>query len=238
MPKSDMVQSLLKALDILELVVDAEEGVRLNEVTEKLNLHKSTAHNLARTLMARGYLVKDSVNRYQPGPVLEEMHRRRNRRALLRRAEEVLVKLQNEYPKATLTFSELVFSEICCRLRLSPVTPGGLRRPPAQTFSAFGSASGLCLQAVNAEYRQWMAAPGIFDESGQRCWSTRSEFDTVLRETARCGIAKINKNNHRRFAVAVGDNFALGMSLELAAAHENDAAARLIAAAQEIAAEV
>ena len=50
MPGTELVQSVERALDILELVSDAENGLRLNEIASRINLKNSTVHNLIRTL--------------------------------------------------------------------------------------------------------------------------------------------------------------------------------------------
>ncbi len=236
MPRSEMVQSLLRALDILELVVDAGDGARLNELADKLGLRKSTAHNLARTLVARGYLAKDSLNRYRSGPIFEEMQRRRASRDIFQRAAAAITRLQTLFPHGVLTFSELVGAEICCRLRLAPDTPGGLRRPPDQVFNPFGSASGLCLQAFNADFHNLLAAPGTFEESGRRHWATRDEFEKAILITRQNGLAAVQTGDHWCLAAPVGHNFVLGLRLETTAAGSRKAAATLSAAAQEIAA--
>ena len=63
MPNSELVQSLLRGLDILQLIALKPEGARLNELAEAAQLNKSTLHNLLRTLAAREFVFKDSLNR-------------------------------------------------------------------------------------------------------------------------------------------------------------------------------
>ena len=70
MPHSDLVQSLLKGLDILQLISSNPEGMRLNELAGISKLKKPTLHNLLRTLAARDFVIKDPLNRYRIGDTL------------------------------------------------------------------------------------------------------------------------------------------------------------------------
>ena len=65
MPHSELVQSLLKSLDLLKLISLKNSGVRLNELAAETGIKKTTLHNLLRTLCARGFLVKDNANRFK-----------------------------------------------------------------------------------------------------------------------------------------------------------------------------
>lgn len=218
MAGSNTVQSLERGLEILEWVVRADNGVRLGELAERLSLKKTTVHNLVRTLRLRGYLTQDSGARLHPGAALEDLFRQRARRGIYARAEAGMRRLLAAADEATLTFSELAGREICCRLRMSPEYPGVMQRPHLQTFSAYSSASGLCLQAFNPAYREAMSASGGLEESSQRLWPTRSAFDRALKDTMQRGLAVISVKDGVRLAVPVGDTHVLGISLPLRSA--------------------
>ena len=72
MDKSDHVQSLNRALDIIEVLAVKPEGLGVSEIAKKVNLHKSTAHRLISTLAARGYLKKNNTGNYKIGLKLIE----------------------------------------------------------------------------------------------------------------------------------------------------------------------
>ncbi|MDY0237078.1 MAG: IclR family transcriptional regulator [Gudongella sp.] len=59
---SEIVQSLDRALTILELISEYNEGLSLIEITGKANLNKSTAHRLLKTLILKGFVIKDENN--------------------------------------------------------------------------------------------------------------------------------------------------------------------------------
>ena len=51
-----MVQSLDRTFDILELLAGAQGGVSLTEISQRLELHKSTVYRLLAALRKRGYI--------------------------------------------------------------------------------------------------------------------------------------------------------------------------------------
>ena len=59
-----LVKSASRVLDVLELLSSRPEPIRLNELVARLGIPKSSAHALVTTLVARGYLSKDSGDRY------------------------------------------------------------------------------------------------------------------------------------------------------------------------------
>lgn len=66
--RKGLIQSVDRALDILEVVRDSAGPVRSTDIAAKVNLGLPTAHNIIRSLYARGYLAQDENNRYLPGP--------------------------------------------------------------------------------------------------------------------------------------------------------------------------
>lgn len=70
-----VIQSVDRALSILEEVAMAPEGMTLTAMGERLGLHRSTCHHLVATLVARGYLEQVSRSAgYALGPRLAELH--------------------------------------------------------------------------------------------------------------------------------------------------------------------
>lgn len=53
------VQSINRAFQILEALMDHQKGLRIAELVEILHLNKSTIHRILQTLDARGYIDKD-----------------------------------------------------------------------------------------------------------------------------------------------------------------------------------
>ena len=69
-----MVQSLDRALDVLEALADAEGDISLSQLSENIGLPLGTVHRLLGSLVARGYAAQDRETRlYGPGPRLLEV---------------------------------------------------------------------------------------------------------------------------------------------------------------------
>lgn len=62
-----MVKSVLKALDILEVFSREEPILTLGQISERLGLPKSTAHNILKTLASRGYIERAEEGAYALG---------------------------------------------------------------------------------------------------------------------------------------------------------------------------
>lgn len=62
----DVVQSVDRALSILELIAQYNEGLRIIEISEETDLHKSTVHRLLKTLIYKGFVEQDlNTNKYK-----------------------------------------------------------------------------------------------------------------------------------------------------------------------------
>lgn len=71
------VQSVDRALTLLEVLSDHEEGLGITEISTKIELHKSTVHRLLGTLINKGYVKKvGSGNKYKLTMKLFELGRK------------------------------------------------------------------------------------------------------------------------------------------------------------------
>ncbi len=69
-PAVPLVDTVLKALEILDCFSTHETELSLNQLCEKSGLYKSRVHRLCGTLMKSGYLVRTSRTHYCLGPKL------------------------------------------------------------------------------------------------------------------------------------------------------------------------
>ncbi len=68
------VQSLDRALNLLEALTESDDDVSLSQLTERTGLALGTAHRLLNSLVQRGYAAQDGETRlYGPGPRLLEV---------------------------------------------------------------------------------------------------------------------------------------------------------------------
>jgi IclR family transcriptional regulator, KDG regulon repressor len=69
-----LIQSVERAADILELFLVTKPELSIKEISEQLNLSKSTAHGIIKTLEHRGYLQQNPEDlKYKPGIKLFEL---------------------------------------------------------------------------------------------------------------------------------------------------------------------
>lgn len=190
MPGNQLVQSLSRGLEIVRLVSASGEGLRLTDIADALAIKPSTAHNLARTLRAKGFLHQlPNGSRYVLGQAIAELAESHRNRRLLRDASEVVRRLSADFPNSTITFAELTGSEATVRLRMSPERPGVLEEPVGRFFQPFASASGLTFQAYcTAEEREAIRRRYPFAEYGAHLWGTRQRLELFLQEVRQRGV--------------------------------------------------
>ena len=68
--ETQLVDSVAKALGILDCFATDRSELSLNQLCDKTGLYKSRVHRLCGTLMATGYLIKTSRSNYRLGPKL------------------------------------------------------------------------------------------------------------------------------------------------------------------------
>ncbi|PRX35800.1 IclR family transcriptional regulator [Orenia metallireducens] len=62
-----LVQSVDRALRILELLIEENQSMNLSEISEEVDLNISTVHRLLNTLIYRGFVAKEETGRYKLG---------------------------------------------------------------------------------------------------------------------------------------------------------------------------
>ncbi|WP_408955394.1 IclR family transcriptional regulator [Natroniella sp. ANB-PHB2] len=70
---SKKVQSVDRALDILEILVEVQRPITLSELSKRADLNISTAHRLLNTLVMRGFAAQEESGKYKLGLHLFEI---------------------------------------------------------------------------------------------------------------------------------------------------------------------
>ncbi len=74
----ELVQSVDRALTILEILANYKEGLGITDISTKSGLHKSTVHRLLGTLIYKGFVIKDDeTNKYNVSLKLYELGAKR-----------------------------------------------------------------------------------------------------------------------------------------------------------------
>jgi DNA-binding IclR family transcriptional regulator len=191
MPKSDLVQSLSRGLEIIRTVAGSDDGLTLAQLSESLGVKAPTAHNLARTLVAHNFLEKSTrPTRYRIGAALGELYAARLERALVREAVPVVASLYRDLAGATVTFCEDVGGQVVTRLRMSPDRGGVLERPRERMMHPYGAAASLVFQAYwPADRREAFRRRFPFWEYGAHLWGDEDRLEEMLKVIRRHGLA-------------------------------------------------
>lgn len=234
MAHNELVQSLLRAVDVLELVAQTERGLTLAEVCTSLGMKSSTAHNIIRTLVARDLIERTtSPVRFRIGPAVFRLAEERNNHMVVRHASQVMRDLferiktfmpQKLGPRdeAAVSFTQYWGGEVVMLLRLRMQRPGVMERPRIQ-MSPYESAAALCFQAYWAadeiesyRYRHPMSAHTL------ALWKSPEKIDLFLQRVRELGYSRppIFKPEDFRCAVPIwaqGDRLigALGLGVWL-----------------------
>jgi DNA-binding IclR family transcriptional regulator len=187
-----MIQSVDRCLSILEAVSRSDTGLTLAELADAMGLKPTTVHNLAGSLVARGFLGKTRRPvRYVIGPGIESLENRRAERQLRGRAAAGVRELAKRLPWATVVFTEPVGDEVVTTLRMHPARPEVVEQPSRHAMSLYRSASGLVFQAWwpdDARYAAMRRWP--FDEYGSAAWHTPGELQHFLEQARGLGYAQ------------------------------------------------
>lgn len=100
---SGLVRSVLRALELLELLGSARDPVGIVQLARTLDLPASTAHRLCRSLVRAGFIVQDpATGRYTVGPNLLRVAANRAAEAQLGpQAEELVRHLRTQVGETT-----------------------------------------------------------------------------------------------------------------------------------------
>lgn len=172
------VQSLARGLDILRMIAEAEDGVRLHEVADALGLKPPTAHSLVKTLVAKGFLARAAGGpAYVAGPALGELAEGDRRRAHRQAAADAVRRLFERLRAATITYAEPRGGELAVLLRMSPERPGVMEEPAGRAFSLYSSSSALVYLAFcpEEERAEWLRRYP-FEDYGAHLWEDYRAF--------------------------------------------------------------
>ena len=203
MAGTDLVQALTRGLKILEMAAASTDGVRVPDITEALGIKQPTAHNLARTLVAQGYLVRRAAPvRYALGPAVESLANAGSRRQWREIAERSVRALHEAQPAATVILAEWRAGDVEVSMRLHPSHPDHVEINPAMRLSPHTSASTLCFQAFApqpevADFRRRYP----YGETATGPWRDADALDAFLAEARRAGAIALSDARLHRVAV-------------------------------------
>ena len=135
-----MVQSFSRCIEILKIIADFPDGIRLAEIARIAKLNYTTVYNLAGSMMKSGLILRGKDRALFLGPLVTELHLRREHAELIRHARGLMRELIADYPAADLTYSRFTGGEITAFLNRPHGWMGEIREaksvlPPYQTVA-------------------------------------------------------------------------------------------------------
>lgn len=205
--ESGSVQSVVRALAVLEALAEADGDVALAQLAATLELPVPTVHRLLKTLAARGYVRQADSRRYVLGPALIPLGLRATPQLALD-ARAVLQELEDEVGEtANLAVLDgdfvLYVAQVPSRHRMRMFTEVGRRALPHATGVGKAMLATLPDDRVRALVRR-TGMPQLTDAT----LATEEALLSDLRETRRRGFA-VDDGEHevgvRCIAIAIPD---------------------------------
>jgi IclR family acetate operon transcriptional repressor len=191
MANSDLIQSLLRGLRILDLLSASPAGLRLSEISKELQVKDPTAHNLLRTLLSQSYVVKSTEKLYRLGPAARALGGGETDPAFGEAVKEEMLRLASRLPGRTLTYCTVVARRIKTLFRIYSDVPTVVQEPEDRFLHLYGNASGLAFQAFaeSGDLVRELREEAPFYEYGAHLWGTPSKLDEFLRHARVKGYA-------------------------------------------------
>lgn len=204
MTGNHVVQSLMRAVDILECVGRSEDGATLQELSKELGLKPPTVHNLARTLTLRHLLEKvQGPTRYRLGGAVRDLARIQTGSRLLLKAPELMRGIHKQFPDAAVVLAQSFSGDVYRVMRLSPERPGVIERPRGESMQPYTTASATLFQAYwSGEERSAYRRRHPFPEYGAGTWASEEDYDALVTETRKQGYATLRFRRSGYFSVS------------------------------------
>ncbi|MFW6303064.1 MAG: IclR family transcriptional regulator [Candidatus Sumerlaeota bacterium] len=227
MAETKPVQSLLRGIDILELLTESPEGMRLSDIAAAMDLKAPTVHNLVKTLSMRGLVEKRNGNQYMAGPGILDLAERLREQMYEAGAEKQVRSLASHPSAPLVNYTVPTAGRLPVRLRMSADRPGVMQRPRDHTNALYGSASGLAFLAFAPPDRvMLMRQRHPFHEEGVRLWESLEELESYLGNCRDRGYAATPFEGQELFRVAAPVHDAQGVAVAYIGAAATTGAAK------------
>lgn len=182
MSGTPLVQSLSRGLRLLDWIAEAPKGLTLAEMARRLEVSQPTAFNLARTLVAHGYIAKTPRPvHYLLGPAATALHQTHSKRSWLVRAEQALHSLATDLPGTFLFLCETGNGDVRVVRRLDPTSPQTLEHTTARIVVPYVMAISLGFLAfAHADDLAIYRKTYPFEEYGRGRWRSQQELEDYL----------------------------------------------------------
>jgi IclR family acetate operon transcriptional repressor len=203
MANSDYIQSVLKAAEMLKVVGDFEDGIKLSQIAESMNQKLPAAHHLSRTLISCGFLRKKQDNSLVLGDELIRLAGKGRDNQLIDAASGELNRLYNLFPQSVVVLAEANLPRIELVMRISYERPNVIQREQGQIFNIYVNAVALASLAMfDDESRELMMHKQPFSEYGAHLWKSFDKLLAFLAKVRKEGVAISPFDQETSFRIA------------------------------------
>lgn len=191
MARAIYIQSIERALDIVDLCAASEDGLSVTRIAETMGLKRTTVQNLVATLVHRKALERrGDPSRYALGPSLLNLAYRAEQRRLYDTALEVMRDARRRLPDAHFVLGGYAGGEVVRLLFMDPNRPGVIQRKHNDHVHPYSSALSVVFHAFGGArdceaYRQ--SYP--FSDYGAHFWENERAFEHYLQKVRDEGVA-------------------------------------------------
>jgi len=203
MANSDLIQSVVKACEVMKIVGHAESGIRLTNIAKILNQKTPAIHHLTRTLINCGFLKKNQDNLLLLGDDLIKLSQNASDSALREVASGEMQRLFTSCPHGVLVLAEIKVPTIEFALRISYERPYVLQKQSDQTFNIYVHAVGLASLAFSdAQTQELLMDKQSFSEYGAHLWKDWNKLKEYLQQIKVQGYAVSPFDQQTSFKIA------------------------------------
>jgi IclR family acetate operon transcriptional repressor len=219
-PGSEPIKSVAKAAEIVKLIGNSAQGLRVSEVAAALGLKQPSTHHLVRTLLGCGFLRRRN-GLLVLGDELLQLGRSVCSTTFQDAAAVEMQRLFAVLPRCTVVLAEASRYTLELTQRISYERPHVLERVHGQRFHVYANAVGLlALACGDREFREHLQQRYPFAEHGQHLWGTSEKLATHLAAARDAGYLEcpFDRETSYRIAVPIRDgdgrfSAALGVSV-------------------------
>lgn len=189
MANSDLIGSLVRAMDILKLIGSSPAGCRIGDICTAMKLKPPTVYNIVRTLSAGGFVERRS-GALRLGREFRRLAGAGEGFLLEDAAEAELLSLYQRIPKGTTIFGIATREGVKQTHRISFDRPGVIQNLPNEIMHPYATAAGLLgLAFADEESFLQQNEKWPFAEFGAHLWKSRVDLELFLEQVRKHKMA-------------------------------------------------
>ena len=207
MANSDLIGSLVRAMEILKMIGSSASGCRVEEICAAMKLKPPTVYNIIRTLAAGGFVERHNRS-LRLGREFRRLAGVREGVLLEDAAEAELLALYQRIPRGTVIFGIATRQGVEQTHRISFDRPGVIQNLPNEIMHPYATAAGLIgLAFADEESFLLQSEKWPFAEFGAHLWKSRAELDVFLEQVRRekMALSPFDRDLFWRISGAVTD---------------------------------